>query len=705
MKVPPGKPGADAPPSYASKDRSFTRRTVAGAAGGMKGVDYEDPGRLGGRPLPNAVSPRGPERSSAGTEPGLSSSTPNDLRGLGSPKEEAEMVLDDEDAISRDAKARQRSRHLVARDRFTIDKDAPERQRLIRWDLLESEEDEEEADEAAEIDLEAVVEALAVANEAARPRKEPSGRRYPRPARPGEPGLFDPAEAMARLGSPLAYAQHALLLSEAFRQSTGADRSEVIAYLAELFVAVPDLGFGRSALRELGPSTGIVEIYPLEVLAHVLEHHKGFLRKVAFGSIFTSLPRGEPLRLEPFRARELSAPPDWLVRGFAISGGARPGYRFEPGREDGVYRLVLGAVGDYELLVSARAPSGTLIERFEVEVLGSGPIPRHPEPLPRDEAKLASWPRPTVPTSFEDEAEADAEAPALWSPGERIARTELDALRGPKGESETFSFRGAVYDAEGPRSSEAVRAAEAAVRARAGLEDLDEPPDPWAGLLEDARRKPRPSPSDVEPVAPEAKAAQREGPLVREDPVEGGLSEITLPDLPAFFPSDGEASGAAGEDTDDLERGGVALAPNDATDAARASVQASPSADATPNDAPKARAAPQRASPLEDATPDDAAEARAAPVGAGPGSERSPAGGARWPPLLVPTAATPFEPRVAPPKAPTSIQRGSEAQEPGGAPLFAVVPRAPLDHPFSPSPDEPGSRGFSDRSENEPGDA
>ncbi len=473
VKLPPG---ASDPRGPAPKDRNFTRRSVAGAAGGMLGVDYEDLRPREGIGTERA-SPVRADAGAAGPAPGPIA--PKEaLRPGGAPKDEAEMILDDEDAATRDVKARRNRRPLVSRDRFTIDKDAPDRHRRLRWDLLEDQDDPSE-DKDEPVDLDALAEAICSAGDN-NPRVLPGQRRLL--GRPGDPSLTDPGEAMRELGTPLFYAQHAMLLAEAFRVRTGAARAEVIAYLGSLFAALPDRRFARSAVRELGFGTGVVEIYPLEVVVYLLDACPGLLRRTRYAPIFTGL--SGTLRAAPHRALELKLPEDVRVRSFALVGGPRPGYRFEPARSPGQYRLVLGAVGDFEILVGARPPDGgTVLERILVEVRGDGPAARPPpEPL-RDPAAVAAWPWPSVLPlgSVSDPEEPDDDHDDHLSLAERVARTELDALRGPKGDSEGFGFRGIVVDGSGSRTPEAARAAES--WARAGF-NLPPPPRTLAERLQ-----------------------------------------------------------------------------------------------------------------------------------------------------------------------------------------------------------------------------
>lgn len=484
------------------------------------------------------------------------------------------MILDDEDAVTRDAKARHRARPFSARDRFTVDKNAPERRRAIRWDLLDDD-DQDETDEGhpgLEFDPVALAEAVAAGDAEDVPR----GHLFADidgPA-PGDPALHDPQEAMAALGSPLAYAQHAMLLSESFRQACGAGRAEAIAYLAELFIALPDRDFARSALRELGLSTGIIDIYPLEAIVHILESAPHFLSRTEFGPVVERLGFQEGvLVMEPFRAGTLRVLPDRVIRGFALAGGPRPGYRFEPALKERQYRLVFGAPGRFEILVSARTPSGTMVDRFRVDVAGEAPEALPPDdPLP-DHARLARWPRPK-PRPPSRAPSAPRDEGLHLSIGERWSRAEQDALRGPKGEE---AFSSAPAHAEHPSDAEAqaepaapltrtdlpsaptASPSPAGKGSRRGSEatDVDVPavPEDPEDTQERFEAAPRP-PSDVtEPDVPAV--VSRTG--SDEDEEEGSMFEPTVAPPPLFYrtppapvPPRRSAPLVGEDDTDDL---------------------------------------------------------------------------------------------------------------------------------------------------------
>jgi hypothetical protein len=301
---------------------------------------------------------------------------------------------------------------------MTVDKDAPERMRKPSWDR--------EPDEPDEIDLEALAAGL---GELGLPLEE-------KRAFIGDPRLTDPLSIKEALGSPVAYAKHCLILAEAFRATTGATRPETVAYLSLLFAGLGDRAFARQAIKELGPATGIIDIYPLEVIEHCLEAYPGLLLKAGFGTLFVR-PKKRSLDLEAGVPETLEYPAGLKVRGFALKGGGTPGYRFEPGDREGRYVLMIFAPGRYRLLISALTRSGhTVIDRFDA-IVRDGPraLPPHAiEERIRDAGKVEAWPKPEpIPVDYSRMLEEEAPAPRadssnMLSAGERIARQQREHL-------------------------------------------------------------------------------------------------------------------------------------------------------------------------------------------------------------------------------------------------------------------------------------
>jgi len=504
VKVPPK------PPTY-SKEKGLTRRTVKGAAGGMLGVHYEDTRHNDVNTVRShtekATSGAGTNRDGAqvilhGEAVAASAKSAADgaaQADLGGPKEEQEMVLDDEDATTRDAKKRQRDQY-VARDRLTVDKDAPELRRTrALWAQVMGEEEEDEDEDAGhsaghhapdpeDLDLEAIGEAIASAGDEA-PLDRARYFRRPDRSRVGDPSLTDPAQIRQALRSPIAYAKHVMVLGEAFARATGAHRSEVVQYMATMYAAMPDRAFARQALKEFGPATGVLDVYPLEIVEELVLRYPGSLPKVGFGRLFVrpQADSAKALELVEGRSSALSYPKNLKIRGFAIKGGGNPGYLFEPDEHPGAYRLRIDLPGRYRLMISAITRSGhTIVDTLNANVRPSGRRPRggapasKPAAMPRDASKVRSWPMPSVP-SF-DPAEALAQATAesqdnLLSKGELVSRREQGAMRGPSGDTHEDYGWGEAFEAEAPATQVQPRPPLApAPVPEVALEDEDTPP-------------------------------------------------------------------------------------------------------------------------------------------------------------------------------------------------------------------------------------
>lgn len=184
--------------------------------------------------------------------------------------------------------------------------------------------------------------------------------------RMGDLSLTDPNEIKRALGPSVRFAQHAMLLAEE-RMKEGISRDDALAFLASMYTGLSDKKYANKALREFGHATGIVDIYPLELIEHLLEHVPGFCTKVRQGSVFSKTDSryeakvGEPITL--------TYPEDLRIRGFAIEGGSRPGYLFEPMDPPGTYQLIMLSAGRFTVAISAITKDGWLVlERLDVEV-------------------------------------------------------------------------------------------------------------------------------------------------------------------------------------------------------------------------------------------------------------------------------------------------------------------------------------------------
>lgn len=399
------------PPAQPEKDRTLTRRTVAGAAGGLKGVDYEDNRRADPSTIhAEARSPKAAKlvrEARSGDERVHGISELADRNKVIVPVDPGFITRDDEPIVDEVPKKKNaRRRAGAARDRFSVDKDAPELLRARKWT---EDDEEEEARDEEELELEVSDEDDILERDTP---SQPRAHLFcaDEKPEPGDLALTDPDEIARVLGSPLAYAKHSMILAEAFRRRTGATRAEAIEYLARMFIAPSDRSFGRLAIKEFGPSSGIIDIYPLEVVEHVLERYPGFLPKVGFGRLFANVPiEEETIFVDTKTPVILEYPAELKIRSFAISGGGRPGYLLEPDLEPGKYRLHIYTSGKYRVLISGVNQHGyTTIDRLRVQVK-----PRSVEDLAttggdeeyypaRSEAAVQAWPVPVIDMLAED---------------------------------------------------------------------------------------------------------------------------------------------------------------------------------------------------------------------------------------------------------------------------------------------------------------
>lgn len=189
--------------------------------------------------------------------------------------------------------------------------------------------------------------------------------------RMGDLELVDPNEMKRILGPSVRFAQHAMILAES-AMGEGASRAQALELLSGLYVGLDDRAYAEKALRAFGAATGILDIYPLELMEHLLEHVPGFVSKTEHRRLFGGELKA---RARPGEDIVLEYDAGLRIRGFALGGGPRPGYLFEP-TDEGIYRLRFESEGQFRAMVSAITKDGWLfIDELDATISSDAPSP------------------------------------------------------------------------------------------------------------------------------------------------------------------------------------------------------------------------------------------------------------------------------------------------------------------------------------------
>lgn len=182
----------------------------------------------------------------------------------------------------------------------------------------------------------------------------------------GDPNLD--ADTMRGLNSSL-LAEHLMILlaNKRARQK----RTQVLAEIGDLILGLNQKERINKILA-LMPQVGrIVDIYPLEILAYLLEQAPEIMSKHEFRHFVRNRDELLASRFDVGEPIELRVPVALKMRGFALSGGGNPGYAFAPG-PPGVYWLEFGGVGSFELLLRGEMRRVSYIDRLTLHIHDMG---------------------------------------------------------------------------------------------------------------------------------------------------------------------------------------------------------------------------------------------------------------------------------------------------------------------------------------------
>lgn len=149
----------------------------------------------------------------------------------------------------------------------------------------------------------------------------------------------------------------------------GPDREAEIERLAEGLLGLADPRRAKRVIDALLAAERFVDVYPLELLDRVLERAPDHFPACARGALVTNRRFLESRLFEVEEPIPFELPLGARIWGFAISGGAQPGYCFEPGAP-GRYQLELAAEGRFEILLLGRTKGVDLVDRVRLWVEG-----------------------------------------------------------------------------------------------------------------------------------------------------------------------------------------------------------------------------------------------------------------------------------------------------------------------------------------------
>jgi len=257
------------------------------------------------------------------------------------------MVLLDETSTTRKTRSAAATNVRRLRDRLSVDKDAPE---LIRAKsissttkrMISTTRSESGSDPRVRLRSRRArrLSARAVAGPFVRALGEQT---------PGDPSLFDPDEIQRALETPVAYAKHVMMFGGGLSAIDRAHshRSGGISR-ADVRWATRDRNFGRLALKEFGPSSGFWILSARGRRSRARDPPRisaqGRLRASLSRTCRKPKKRAADDRHEDAADSRISD--ELKIRGFAVSGGGRPGYVFERSSSRKISASIIQSPGD-----------------------------------------------------------------------------------------------------------------------------------------------------------------------------------------------------------------------------------------------------------------------------------------------------------------------------------------------------------------------
>lgn len=214
-----------------------------------------------------------------------------------------------------------------------------------------------------------------------------TGARIPVPFAPGQQGLDarqlrdrdeeQPLLFEARLGDPsitsdelramssLMAGRHLMTLLSKRRE--GFARADLIREVGELLLGMDDGPWARRLLLQMVDAGRIVDIYPLEVMAWLIENHPGSVDRADFGSVVLNKAVLENRTHAVGGIIVFKVPLSLKMKAFALEGGTAPGYVMAPG-PPARYLLEVHAPAEVTVLVRGDIRKTSFLDRVRLNV-------------------------------------------------------------------------------------------------------------------------------------------------------------------------------------------------------------------------------------------------------------------------------------------------------------------------------------------------
>lgn len=164
--------------------------------------------------------------------------------------------------------------------------------------------------------------------------------------------------------SVLLAAEHLMLLLAKGRGKK--PRAALLAEVGDLLLGHPRPEQVKKILAAMA-ELRIVDIYPLEVLAYVLEREPRLLEDCRFDSLIKNKRLLQAFVFEVEAPIRIELPLSAKVRAMALEGGGTPGYHLYPGGL-AEYFIELGDEGSWTLLLRAEIHRASVLDRVVLQV-------------------------------------------------------------------------------------------------------------------------------------------------------------------------------------------------------------------------------------------------------------------------------------------------------------------------------------------------